>query len=308
MDMCEGGLKMGQKIIKVSTVGTGILGTQIAIQSAFYGYHVACYDIDDNAFYDGIKRIEDRIKNSDRTPTLSLEEIKEGAGKVKICRRLDEALQEADLVIECVPEDLSLKRSLFKKIDALTHREAILASNSSSISISRIENVTQRPEKCLNIHFYSIDLGRNMADIMGGTKTTVATIENCKQWVRSIGCVPLEIKKEITGFYVNRISGAIRREALYLWAEGYADFKDIDRAWMIYSGMSQGPFGTMDAVGLDIVYAMAMNFYDESKDPRDYPPDALKAMVDRKEFGQKAGKGFYDYPHPEYRRPDFFKA
>lgn len=301
-------LKMKPKIVNVSIVGTGILGTQIAIQSALHGCQVSCYDTDDKAFYDGIKRIENRIKNSDRKPILSLEEIKEGATRVKICKRFEDALQEADLVIECAPEDLSLKRALFKKIDVSTPPATIFATNSSSICISKIENVTQRPENCLNIHFYSMDLGRNMADIMGGTKTSVATIETCKQWVRSVGCVPIEIKKEISGFFVNRISWAIRREALNLWAEGYADFKDIDRAWMIYSGMSQGPFGAMDAVGLDIVYAMALNFYDESKDLRDCPPESLKTLVDRKQLGQKTGKGFYDYPNPEYRRPDFLKG
>lgn len=298
---------MTHKILKVCVVGTGTLGAQIAIQSSFYGYKAACYDTDDTAFQNAIKRIENRIELSDRKPTLSIKEVKAAAKNVTICTTLGDALQQTDLVVECIPEDLELKRSVFKKIDSLAPPNAILATNSSSIPISQIENVTGRPEKCVNLHFYSLDLGRNMADIMGGAHTTIETIETCKHWIRSVGCVPLEVKKEIPGFFMNRISRAIKREALYLWSQGYAEFKDIDRAWMIYSGMSLGPFGIMDAVGLDVTYSIASNYYNESKDPRDYPPDALKMMVDRNELGLKSGKGFYTYPDPEYRNPAFLK-
>lgn len=93
-----------------------------------------------------------------------------------------------------------------------------------------------------------------------------------------------------------------------MWAGGYVDFRDIDRGWMIWTGMSQGPFGTMDAVGLDVVYGIEMVYYNESKSPRDRPPRALKAMVDRNHLGVKTGRGFYTYPNPEYKSPNFLKA
>ena len=93
-----------------------------------------------------------------------------------------------------------------------------------------------------------------------------------------------------------------------MWAEGFVDFRDIDRGWMIFTGMAYGPFGLMDNVGLDVVYDIEMVYYNESKDPKDHPPEALKAKVDRKELGIKTKKGFYTYPDPEYSRPDFLKG
>ena len=93
-----------------------------------------------------------------------------------------------------------------------------------------------------------------------------------------------------------------------MWADGFVDFRDIDRAWMIFTGMPQGPFAFMDAVGLDVVYNIEMVYYDESKDPKDHPPKALKDMIDRGELGLKAGKGFYTYPDPEFMNPDFIKG
>lgn len=96
------------------------------------------------------------------------------------------------------------------------------------------------------------------------------------------------------------------RSSLYV-GRGFVDFKDIDRAWMIAYGTPQGPFGLMDSIGLDVVYDIEIVYYNESKDSKDYPPEALKAMVDRKELGLKTGKGFYNYPDPEYSKPDFLK-
>lgn len=93
-----------------------------------------------------------------------------------------------------------------------------------------------------------------------------------------------------------------------MWAEGLVDFQDIDRAWMVWTGMSQGPFGIMDAIGLDVVYGIEMVYFNESQEPRDFPPQALREMLDRKELGVKTGKGFYSYPNPEYRNPGFLKA
>jgi 3-hydroxybutyryl-CoA dehydrogenase len=299
---------MKTNIRKVAVVGTGTLGAQIAIHSSFHGYQVATYDPDEKALEKTVAMIKVRIQNSNREPTLSLEEIQRQAGRIKVARTLKEAVEDADLVIEAIPENLELKRRIFKEMDAYAKKEAILATNSSSIPVSRIEGATGRPEKCLNLHFYSLDLGRNFADVMGGSKTAPEILETGKEWVRSIGCVPLTVKKELLGFCFNRVWRAVKRETLHMWAGGYVDFRDIDRGWMIWTGMSQGPFGIMDAVGLDVVYGIEMVYYDESKDPKDRPPEALKEKVDRNELGIKTGKGFYSYPDPEYKDPNFLKG
>ena len=107
------------------------------------------------------------------------------------------------------------------------------------------------------------------------------------------------------GFCFNRVWRAIKRETLYMWANGFVDFKDVDRAWMIFTGMPLGPFGLMDNVGLDVVYDIEMVYYHESEDPKDHPPEALKSMIGPNELGVKTGKGFYAYPDPEYTKPEF---
>jgi len=298
---------MTPKIKKVAVIGTGTLGTQIAVYSAYHGYDVSAHDADPKSLEKVLQMIQVRIANSNRKPTIPLKEIQRQAKKIKMLATIEGAVWEADLVIEAIPEDLMLKRRIFKQIDFHAPKKAILATNSSSIPISRIENATRRPERCLNLHFYSLDLGRNIADVMGGTRTTRQVLETGKEWVRSLGCVPLTVNRELLGFCFNRVWRAVKRETLHMWAGGYVDFRDIDRGWMIWTGMSQGPFGIMDAVGLDVVYGIEMVYYNDSKDRRDYPPAALKKMIERNQLGVKTGKGFYTYPNPEFKSPNFLK-
>lgn len=296
-----------EKIEKVAVIGTGTLGTQIALQAAFYGYPVAVYDRDPGQFGRMLEIIRFRIHNSGKRATPAFEQIPETAAKVALCASLDQALREADLVIEAIPEVLSLKRELFGKLDAMAPERAILATNSSSIPISQIESATGRPEQCLNIHFYALDIRRGMADVMRGTATSDDTFQRAVQWVRSVGCTPLSVNSESIGFCFNRVWRAVKRESLHMWADGISDFRDIDRGWMIFTGMPQGPFGMMDSIGLDVIYGIEQVYYDASRDPKDHPPEKLKAMIERNELGVKTGKGFYTYPDPAYRDPDFLK-
>ncbi len=293
------------QIKNVVVIGTGMLGTQIAIQAACYGYDVKAYDEALESFQKTLQKIPGIMKRLGKGPTVAMEHWEQAAQKVKLFKDLAEALKEANLVIEAVPEDPDLKRKLFAEIDSLAPQGAILATNSSSIPISRIESATRRPDKCLNMHFYIPAISMNMVDIMGGTRTTPETIRAAQQWIRSIGCVPLTVKKEILGFCFNSVWRAVKRQSLFMWADGYVDFRDIDRAWMIFTGMTQGPFALMDTVGLDVVCEIEMVYYNESKDPKDKPPDALVEKIKEGELGVKSGKGFYTYPDPEFTQPEF---
>lgn len=296
---------MDNPIRKVAVIGTGVLGTQIAVLTASFDYEVFAYDTNEQSFKKGIENIRNLSRAAKRKPTVTIENWEKGIDRLQFCDRFEEVLADADLVIEAVPEDLELKRTVHKQIDAIAPSHAIQATNSSSLPVSKIESATQRPDRCLNLHFYIPAMGLNMVDIMGGSQTTAEVMAMGKSFVQSIDCVPLEVRKEILGFCFNRVWRAIKRETLYMWADGFVDFKDIDRAWMIFTGMPLGPFGLMDNVGLEVVYDIEMVYYNESKDPKDHPPEALKSKIESNELGVKTGKGFYTYPDPEYTKPEF---
>jgi len=183
---------------------------------------------------------------------------------------------------------------LFAQIDKLAPPHTIIATNSSSIPISKIEGSVNRKDKVLNIHFYHLT-DSPMADIMRGTQTSDLTFELGKKWIESIDITPLVVKKECYGFVFNRIWRAIKKDCLKIWAGGHADIETVDKAWKISFKMDLGPFQMMDGVGLDVIYDIEMSYYKESGDPNDKPPQALKEMVERGELGVKTGKGFYNY-------------
>jgi 3-hydroxybutyryl-CoA dehydrogenase len=268
------------KIKNISVIGIGNLGRQIAIWAASYNYRVHVYDNDPRSmprFLDDAQRL--------------LKE-KGAGGEVIPHDSLSEAVQDADLVIEAVPEKLELKKQVFQQIDESAPLHAIVATNSSSIPVSRLESAVKRKEKVLNIHFYKLP-NFPMADIARGTRTSDETFELGKNWLESIEVTPLILKKECLGFVFNRVWRAIKKECLKIWAGGYADIEVVDKAWKIFTGMEIGPFRFMDIVGLDVVYDIEMMYYKESGDPSDKPPNALKEKVDRGELGEKTGKGFY---------------
>ena len=207
---------------------------------------------------------------------------------------LTEAVQKTDLVIEAVPENIMLKRTIFKQIDEAAPQHTIIATNSSSIPVSRLETAVTRKDKILNIHFYKLpDIP--MADIARGTYTSDHTFHRGLHWLRSIDIEPLVVRKECLGFVFNRVWRAIKKECLNIWAGGYADKETVDTAWKIFTGMEYGPFGFMDIVGLDVVYDIEKIYYQESGNADDDPPYQLKELIDQGQLGVKTGKGFYQY-------------
>lgn len=286
---------------KVAIIGGGTLGAQIAMQSANAGYWVEVYDVRENALQETLKTVQgiERLVPRDKWPSC-LEKIHQ-------VDSLENAVKDAGLVIEAVTENLDTKLDVWTEIGRKAHPDAVLSTNSSSIPISRLEKNSGSPERCLNIHFY---IGMNIADVMAGTATSPEVLETGINWVRSLGNIPLTVNKELMGFCFNRVWRSVKREVLYMWANGFVDLRDIDRAWMVFNGMTEspdrfGPFGLMDKVGLDVIYDIEMVYYQDSKDPKDHPPQALKDKIDRGELGVKSGKGFYSYPNPEYLADDF---
>jgi 3-hydroxybutyryl-CoA dehydrogenase len=273
---------MMDDIKNISIIGIGNLGKQIAEWSALYDYRVSIFDTKQ----EGLKEfIENALKNAQE---------KNASGEIIKYNSIKEAVKNADLIIEAVPEKLELKKEIFSQIDKAAPSHAIIATNSSSIPVSRVENAVKRKDKVLNIHFYKLP-DFPMADISRGTETSDDTFNTGKKWLESIDVTPLVLKKECLGFVFNRVWRAIKKEALKIWSGGYADLEDVDKAWKIFTGMTVGPFGLMDIVGLDVVYDIEIMYYKESGDPDDKSPDMLKEMVDKGYLGVKTGRGFYNY-------------
>jgi 3-hydroxybutyryl-CoA dehydrogenase len=293
------------QINRVAVIGSGYLGTQIAMLTASTGYEVKIFDSREGAFRETFEMIRSDLQDKGIEPVIQWEQWETCAKAIRQVEDMGEAIKEAELVIESVPENLELKKEVFQEIGQKALPGAILATNSSSIPVSRLESSSGRPEYCLNIHFYYPLQGTNMVEIMGGTRTLPEVMEKGIAWIRSLGSIPLTVKKECLGFCFNRVWRAVKREVLYMWANGFVDFRDVDRAWMIYTGMEEGPFGILDKTGLDLIYDIEMVYYRDSQDPKDHPPEAFKEKIERGELGVKSGKGFYSYPNPEYLNPDF---
>jgi 3-hydroxybutyryl-CoA dehydrogenase len=301
---------MAKPFQKVAVVGAGTLGAQIALLAAHAGYSVSVFDQQPGAFDAMIQKLQADLKAKQLTPFIEFDQWDVCRRQIQQFEKLDAAVNAADLVIEAVPENLELKCKVFRQLGAIAPPEAVLATNSSSIPVSHLEQSSGRPERCLNLHFYMALQGMNMADVMGGTHTLPEVMEKGISWVRSLGCIPLTVKKELLGFCFNRVWRAVKREVLYMWANDFVDFRDVDRAWMKFTGREDlpGPFGLMDNVGLDVIYDIEMVYYRNSNDPKDHPPEALKQKIDKGELGVKSGRGFYTYPNPEYLQDDFLSA
>ncbi len=296
---------MNKPFERVAVVGSGILGTQIAMLAEYAGYKVCVYDIMEGAFDKTYAKLYSDLKTKGVNPSIAWDNWEGCKKNIRFATNLGDALKDVDLVVEAITEDVEIKRKVFKQMGQYAPAKAIFATNSSSLPVSRMEESSGRPDRCINTHFYLPLQGMNMADIMAGTKTLPEVMQKGEQWIRSLGVVPLRVKKEALGFCFNNVWRAIKKQSLYMWANDFVDFRDIDRAWRIFTGMKLGPFGLMDSVGLDTVYNIEMVYYDESKDPGDMPPDQLVEKIKKGELGVKSGKGFYTYPNPEFLQPDF---
>ena len=295
-------------IESVCLCGAGYLGWQISLQCASQGTPVRLFDISEEALERASEHIRHELKTWTSEGNITLEDVEAILGRVSFHNDLAKAVEGVDLVIEAVPERLDLKREVFAQLDDVCDDATILATNSSSIRISKIEDATGRLDKVLNTHFYNTPWKRSIVELMRGTGTSDETLERVREFMVSIGITPLMVLRESTGFIFNRVWRAIKRECLHLVDQGVSSFQDVDRAWMTLYETPYGPFGMMDGVGLDVVRDIEMVYYEESGAERDVPPRLLLEMIERGELGVKTGKGFYTYPDPAYLKPGFLKG
>jgi 3-hydroxybutyryl-CoA dehydrogenase len=296
----------GTTVKRVAIVGAGTMGSRIAYRSAVSGLETYLYD----AFPDALNRAIESVQKwlNDRVSRGELTEAAAGSAWTRIhrCDSLQECVADVELVIETIPESVELKREVFAQIDGLAPPEAVIATNSSSLPCSRVADATKRPEKVFNINFSDPRVD-DLVEVMKGPQTSEHTLATGVAFVRALGMVPIVTYKEIMGFSFNRVWRAVKREMLHLVANGYSSFEDLDRAWMLEFNMPYGPFGLMDRIGLDVIRDIEMQYYLDSGQEQDKPPEMLEDMVAQGHLGVKSGRGFYTYPNPAYEQSGWLR-
>src|SRR5262245_3665856 len=290
---------MTTSIKNVTVLGTGVLGSQIAYQTAYSGFQVIAYDISDQIVKAARGRFEDLAARYER-------EV-EGAGggraqaaltRMKYSSSLADAVRHADLVIEAVPEILDVKRELYRKLAPLAPERTIFATNSSTLLPSALADATGRPDRFLALHFANEIWIRNVAEIMGHPKTSAAVYDATVEFARRIGMVPIEIHKEQPGYILNSLLVPFLQAATTLVVDGVADPETIDKTWRIATRAPEGPLQTLDIVGLNTAYNISAAGDEQNKANARY---IKEHYIDQGKLGRATGEGFYKYEKPTAR-------
>ncbi|MCD5346058.1 3-hydroxyacyl-CoA dehydrogenase [Agromyces sp. H3Y2-19a] len=278
----------------VTVLGTGVLGSQIAYQTAYSGLEVVAYDLDDAALAAAKQRFE-------KLAATYVEEGVDGAAdgraqaalsRITLSADLGEAVANADLVIEAVPESIDIKRSTYEKLAAVAPERTIFATNSSTLLPSAIADATGRPDRFLALHFANRIWAHNTAEIMGTPATDPAVYRTVVEFAEAIGMVPIEIKKEQPGYVLNSLLVPFLSAAGQLLVDGVAEPEAIDATWRIGTGAPMGPFQIYDIVGLTTAYNISM-----MGGPKQQEFAALikERYIDQGKLGVATGEGFYRY-------------
>jgi 3-hydroxybutyryl-CoA dehydrogenase len=269
------------------------MGSQIALQTAYSGlYEIALIDSSPEQLLKAREQNEKLVWRAVEKGRLTADRAQTALDRIQPATDL-EALSGAGMVIEAVFEDLGAKQGVWRQLNLHAPPDAVLASNSSTIAISRLAEQTDRPEKCCNMHFFHPVTVMELCEVVRGPRTADETVDRAVEFVRSIGRVPVVMNKEIHGFIVNRILFAAAEEALHLLEEGYASAEDIDVAVKKGLNWPMGPFEVLDFSGLDVFYGALEDRRKLEGGPG--APTVLKEMVERGELGRKTGRGFHDY-------------
>jgi len=282
--------------MRLTVVGAGSMGAQIAQQAALHGIEVALHDQDEGQLQRARESNQGHLARRVEKGKLSKEEADAAVNRVQLVSDMSDAADRAEFVIEAVFEDLELKRSIFRELDEVAPAGAVLASNSSTMGISKIADVTRRPDRCLNMHFFYPVLVMDLVEIVRGPATSDETVERARDLAREMGRTPVLLNKEIDGFIVNRILHAATQEAYRLLDAGVASFEDIDTAVEKGLNWPMGPFRLGDFSGLDVTYNARLHMYRVTGDERYRPSPQLEAKVKAGKLGRKTGEGWYRYP------------
>ncbi|RDB02562.1 3-hydroxyacyl-CoA dehydrogenase family protein [Runella aurantiaca] len=283
------------EINKIAVIGAGNMGHQIALSAAISGFQVTCTDTNADILNKAIQFADSYLTERVNKGKLTSEVASQAREHLSFVPTVEQAVAEADLVIEAIIEKLAVKRKLFAQVNKLCPAHTILATNSSYIVSSKIADATTRPDKVCNMHFFNPALVMKLVEVVKGPHVSDETVDSVMNVAKKMGKTPVLLHKEIYGFLVNRLLQATRQEALKLLDMGVASFEDIDTAAMNGLGYPMGPFQLLDLTGVDLAYHVGMEKYRESGDPADRPSPTVVEKFTKGEWGKKVGRGFYDY-------------
>jgi 3-hydroxybutyryl-CoA dehydrogenase len=288
-----------EEIRNICVIGSGSMGHQIAMLCALGGYQTTIQDVEEQALQNAEAKLHGIMDKWVQKGKISEEKKAEAFGRLTFTTSLEEAALGADFVIEAIVEKLDVKREVFAKLDRIAPPHAVLASNSSTIVNSLIAEVTNRPDKVCNMHFFFPPLVMDCVEVVMSEQTSEETAQLTMDVCKKIGRTGVLLRKEISGFVANRILGALSREAVALYEEGIADFEDIDTICKKALNHPMGPFELMDLSGIDVAYYVSAQRFAETGDPADKPAACVEEKVKAGTLGRKTGKGWYEYKQPE---------
>ena len=279
---------------RVSVLGAGTMGHGIAQVSAMAGCEVMLYDVDDDAITRGVQRLRENLEKGVERGKVSDEERHGTLGRICTSTDLAMAVGNADLVIEAAPESMELKERIFRAVDAAARPDALLATNTSSLSVARIASCVTGPDRVVGLHFFNPVHIMQLVEVVWGPETSDGTREAAVAFARRLGKEPIVVK-DAPGFASSRLGIVLGMEAIRMVEQGVATAEDIDKAMKLGYRHPMGPLELTDLVGLDVRLGIAEYLHAELDSEAFRPPELLRRMVAEGKLGKKSGRGFYEW-------------
>ncbi|HCN51284.1 MAG TPA: 3-hydroxyacyl-CoA dehydrogenase [Chryseobacterium sp.] len=293
----------------ITIAGSGVLGFQIAFQTAYHGFKVTVYDINDEVLEKAKNKFKALSEAYQKDLHSTPEQLEATFKNLNYNSDLAEAVKDADLLIEAVPENPDIKIDFYHKLAKVAPEKTVFATNSSTLLPSQFAEATGRPAKFVALHFANEIWKHNTGEVMRHPETSQEVFDAVIKFAKAIGMVALPIYKEQPGYIVNSLLVPLLGAAVNLWVDGVADVETIDKTWMVATGAPTGPFGILDVVGINTAYNINKMEAEETQDPLKIKAvEKLKEdYIDKGKLGVLSGEGFYKYPNPAYQDKDFLK-
>jgi 3-hydroxybutyryl-CoA dehydrogenase len=288
-----GGTMVVNKTNKVTVIGAGQMGAGITQRVAFYGYNVNMIDLHEDILNRSINKITNSLSRQVKKEKIKESEKEEILNRISTSTFIDKA-KDSDIVIEAVYEDETMKKNIFAELDKICNNNTVLASNTSSIPIGRIASVTSKPENCIGLHFMNPVPVMSFVEVIKSLRTSDETLDISLNFLSSIG-MDYIITKDIPGFLSTRLGLIMLNEAANLLHEGMGTIEDIDKCCKKSLNHPMGPFELMDFIGIDTLHNILNIIYRGTGNSKFFPSPVITRMVESGFYGQKVGKGFYEY-------------